>query len=176
MRRNVFLIGMMAVGKSTVGRLVAAQMDLVFHDTDRMIEERAGADISWIFDREGEDGFRDREQQVLDELTGRSAVLVATGGGAIIRKHNRRTLRQRGVVVYLKSAPGVIVERTRDDRHRPLLQTHDLRGRVERLCREREPLYSEIAHIEVAVDHRSPKLVAEDIVGALALRGMPAHV
>lgn len=168
MADNVYLVGMMAAGKSTIGQLVATRLALAFYDTDQVIEERAGADISWIFDREGEDGFRDREEHVVDELTSAERVLLATGGGAVLRERNRCRLRARGTVVYLHSSPGVIAERVRGDRRRPLLDVADVRGRIGELCREREPLYREAAHIVVDVGHRSPRLVAADVVDALA--------
>lgn len=172
MADNVFLVGMMAAGKSTVGRLVAARLALVFYDTDQVIEERAGADISWIFDREGEAGFRDREEHVVDELTGAEHVLLATGGGAVLRERNRCRLKARGTVVYLHGTPDVIAERVRGDGRRPLLDVDDVRGRIDTLCREREPLYRSAAHIVVDVGHRSPRLVAADVVDALAAKAL----
>lgn len=168
MAGNIFLVGMMAVGKSTVGRIAAAQLGLAFHDTDKVIEERAGADISWIFDREGEAGFRDREEHIIDELTVRPRVLLATGGGAVLRECNRRRLRTRGTVVYLRSPPEVIAERVRGDRKRPLLQVDDVGARITALCREREPLYNEAAHVVVETGRRPAHVVAEEIVHASA--------
>src|SRR5262249_24487281 len=100
---NVFLVGLMAVGKSTVGRLLSEELSLPFFDTDRVVEERAGADIAWIFDVEGEAGFREREHLAIDELTRRDGVVLATGGGVVLREDNRRNLAARGLVVYLDS-------------------------------------------------------------------------
>ena len=176
MAGNVFLVGMMAVGKSTVGRIVAELLNLSFHDTDRVIEDRAGADISWIFDREGEEGFRDREEQVVDELTRMAGVVLATGGGAVLRASNRRHLSERGSVVYLHSVPEIIAARVRTDRHRPLLRVDDVEGRIETLCRTRDPLYRCVAHLVVEVDSRPPQPIATDVVSALSATGTHSHV
>jgi shikimate kinase len=113
---NVFLVGLMAVGKTTVGRLLADELALPFFDSDRVVEEKAGADIAWIFDVEGEAGFRERECQVVDELTLRDGVVLATGGGVVLREENRRNLSTRGIVVFLDSPIEKLVERTRHDR------------------------------------------------------------
>ena len=121
--QNVFLIGLMAVGKSTVGRRLASTLDRQFVDSDDEIERRAGAAISWIFDVEGEEGFRDREQQVIDDLSQRQGIVLATGGGAVLREINRQRLSQRGVVVHLHSPLKRLLARTKNDRNRPLLQT-----------------------------------------------------
>ena len=113
---NVFLIGLMAVGKTTVGRLLSDELGLPFFDTDRVVEEKAGADIAWIFDVEGEAGFRERECQAVDELTQRDGVVLATGGGVVLRDENRHNLATRGVVVFLDSPIEKLVERTRRDK------------------------------------------------------------
>ena len=128
MTQSVFLIGMMASGKTTIGRHLASVLRCRFVDADRVIEQRAGADISWIFDLEGEDGFRDREQAVIDELTGRDGIVLATGGGAVLREINRSRLRERGVVVYLDAPLERLVARTRNDRKRPPAQRGRRRG------------------------------------------------
>ena len=161
--RNVYLVGMMAVGKTTVGRHLASRLGFTFHDSDQFIESRAGADISWIFELEGEERFRDREQQVIDELTRRDRVVLATGGGAVLREANRAVLRERGIVIYLRSGTDLIVERTRSDRRRPLLQVDDVREQIETLAAERGPLYDSVAHLAITVDRRSPKAIANDI-------------
>lgn len=161
--RNVYLVGMMAVGKTTVGRHLASRLDFTFHDTDQVIERRAGADISWIFELEGEERFRDREQQVIEEMTRRERVVLATGGGAVLREANRATLRERGIVVYLRSGIDLIVERTRSDRRRPLLQVDDVREQIETLTAERGPLYDSVAHMSITVDRRPPKAIANDL-------------
>lgn len=165
--RNVYLVGMMAVGKTTVGRHLASHLEFAFHDTDRVIEQRAGADISWIFELEGEERFRDREQQVIEEMTRREGVVLATGGGAVLRERNRTLLRERGIVVYLRSGIDLIIERTRGDRRRPLLQVDDVRERIETLTAERGPLYESAAHVTITVDRRPPKRTAQEIARLL---------
>ncbi len=171
--RNVYLVGMMAVGKTTVGRHLASRLDFTFHDTDQVIENRAGADISWIFELDGEERFRDREQQVIEELTRQGGVVLATGGGAVLRERNRTVLRERGIVVYLRSGIDLILERTRSDRRRPLLQVDDVRERIETLTTERGPLYESVAHLAITVDHRPPKAIANDIHDLLRGAGEP---
>ena len=166
--RNVYLVGMMAVGKTTVGRHLASRLDFTFHDTDQVIETRAGADISWIFELEGEERFRDREQQVIEELTLCEGIVLATGGGAVLREANRTLLRERGTVVYLQSGVDLILERTRSDRRRPLLQVDDVRERIETLTAERGPLYESVAHLAITVDRRPPKAIAADLHDLLA--------
>jgi len=161
--KNVYLVGMMAVGKTTIGRHLASRLGFEFLDTDQVIEQRAGADITWIFELEGEDGFRDREQQVIGELTARDGLVLATGGGAVLRAENRTRLNNRGCVVYLNSDIELLVERTREDKRRPLLQGDDVRGRIEALTTERGPLYESVAHFEIDVGYRSPKSIAADI-------------
>jgi shikimate kinase len=166
-KHNVFLIGLMAVGKTTVGRLLADELGMPFFDTDRVVEEKAGADIAWIFDVEGEAGFREREMQVVDELTGRAGVVLATGGGVVLRSENRRHLAARGVVVFLHSPIEKLVERTRRDKRRPLLQQGDSRATFERLAHEREPLYAEIADYRFCADRHSAKALAKEIAETL---------
>jgi len=165
--RNVFLIGLMAVGKTTVGRLLAQELGLSFYDSDRVIEERAGADIAWIFDVEGEQGFRDREVQVIDELTAMEGVVVATGGGVVLREENRRHLSERGTVVLLESPVDRLIERTRNDRKRPLLRSANPRETLERLARERAPLYETIADLRFVADRRSAATLTRDIAARL---------
>ncbi|MGA1370065.1 MAG: shikimate kinase AroK [Pseudomonadales bacterium] len=171
---NIILIGLMAVGKSTVGRMLANLLDYQFYDADQVIEARAGAPIPWIFDREGEAGFRDREQQVLDDLTRESGIVLATGGGAVLRPANRELLRERGVVVLLESSIDRLVERTRRDTKRPLLRQGDPREVLTRLAKERGPLYAEIAHFRFMTDRRGPKSLARDIVTRLREAGIVA--
>ena len=161
---NVFLVGMMGCGKTTVGRQVAARLGFGFRDTDEIVERASGADISWIFDLEGEAGFREREERALDEATSQARVVVATGGGAVLLEANRRLLRERGVVVYLRAAPAMLLERTRRSRHRPLLQVDDVERRVDALCREREPLYRAAAHVVVEADGRPAREAAANVL------------
>jgi shikimate kinase len=160
---NIILIGLMAVGKSTVGRVLAQALDMPFYDADHEIEVRAGAPVAWIFDMEGEAGFREREHQVLDELTREEGIVLATGGGAVLRDSNRKLMAERGVVIHLDSPLQRLVERTRKDRKRPLLQQGDPRATLMRLQREREPLYREIAHYRFVTDRQGPKVLAREI-------------
>jgi len=164
---NVFLVGMMAVGKTTVGRHLAAELALDFYDADLVIEERAGADIAWIFDIEGEAGFREREVQVIDLLTQQNGIVLATGGGVVLREENRRHLRERGTVVYLKAPIERLVERTAHDKRRPLLQGADAVATLTRLSNERGPLYTEVADLVVVADRDSAKSLAKEIARRL---------
>ncbi len=165
---NIYLVGLMAVGKTTIGRLLAAQLGMRFYDSDRVIEERAGADISWIFDVEGEDGFRSREVQVIDELTKGSGIVLATGGGAVLREENRRHLHERGIVIYLKSPLKKLVERTRRDKRRPLLRNAaDPMAKFNDLLEQRGPLYEGIAHYQFCADADGPQGLARRIARQL---------
>lgn len=166
-RQNIFLVGLMAVGKTTVGRVLAESLDMEFYDTDREVEHRAGADIAWIFDVEGEQGFRDREQCVVDELTQKQGVVLATGGGVILRACNRSALAARGVVIHLDSSVRRLVERTRNDRKRPLLQQGNARETLTRLKEERGPLYNEISDYRFVTDNQGPKVLAGKIENRL---------
>ncbi|TDJ26456.1 MAG: shikimate kinase AroK [Gammaproteobacteria bacterium] len=165
-RRNIFLVGLMAVGKTTVGRCLAAELGMRFLDTDQVIEERAGADISWIFDVEGELGFRDREEHVVEDLTQLSGIVLATGGGVVLRPENRRNLASRGIVIYLDTSIDRLVQRTRHDKRRPLLRGGN-REALERLARERAPLYEDVADYRFNADRRSAKALAREISAVL---------
>lgn len=165
--RRIFLVGMMASGKTTIGRQLAALLGYDFKDTDALVEQRAGADISWIFDVEGEDGFRDREQLALELGTRQPNVVVATGGGAVLREDNRRLMRGRGTVVYLSAPAALIAARAARDRRRPLLQVDDVRAAVETLVRERHPLYRDVAHWEVEIEGKAARSLAADIANLL---------
>jgi shikimate kinase len=165
---NIFLVGPMGAGKTTIGRLLAEELHKEFHDTDQVIEERAGANISWIFDVEGEDGFRQRERNVIQELCGHDNIVMATGGGAVLAEQNRKNLRKGGVVVYLMATIGQQVERTRRDSKRPLLQgVEDPRSKLVSLMEMREPLYKEVADYMVMTSRRSPKAVCNEILQML---------
>jgi shikimate kinase len=146
---NVFLIGLMGAGKTTVGRALARRMGRPFFDSDHEIVARTGVSIPVIFELEGEAGFRLREAQVIDELTQRDGVVLATGGGAVLREENRAYLRERGLVVYLRTHPHDLWLRTRRDKNRPLLQTEDPKGRLESLYETRDPIYRACAHFVV---------------------------
>ena len=162
--RNIFLVGMPGVGKSTIGKQLADQLKLRFIDSDHEIESRCGADISWIFDIEGEEGFRERERKVIHELTEKSGIVLATGGGSILTPANRDRLSARGTVVYLKAPLEQHVERTLRDRKRPLLQTEDKAKTLEAMQKEREPLYQEIADIVVNASDSTVRSVVNEII------------
>ena len=164
---RVFLVGPMGAGKSTIGRLLADDLQLDFRDADREIEERSGVDIPWIFDKEGEAGFRDRETAMIEALSQRDGVLVSTGGGAVGRPENRE-LMARGTVVYLYASVDEQVRRTAKDKKRPLLQNANPRKVLEELMAIRDPLYREVADITVNTDGRSPRAVANEIRRQLA--------
>lgn len=167
---NVFLVGPMGSGKSTIGRGLADLLDKKFRDTDHEIEARTGAGIPLIFEIEGEAGFRRREAAVLDELTRGHDLVLATGGGAVLSEANRRVLRERGVVVYLRAPLEELLRRTRRDRRRPLLQKGDRRHTLEEILRAREPLYRATADLVVETARRAPLSVAREI--AKKLKGL----
>jgi len=160
---KVFLVGPMGSGKSAVGRQLARRLGLVFLDSDEEIEARTGVDIPYIFEREGEAGFRHREAEVIDELTQRENVLIATGGGAVLDPASRARLRERGRVVYLRTSVEQQLARTRRSEARPLLNNPDPRGTLARLFALRAPLYAEVAEITVDTDGRKVKSVVEQI-------------
>jgi len=165
---NIFLVGPMGAGKTTIGRQLAREMKKEFVDSDHEIEERSGANISWIFDVEGEAGFRKREKKVIEELTGRKDIVLATGGGAVLAPENRKYLHSRGTVIYLMATIGQQVERTKHDQRRPLIQdVDDIRGKLTELMEIRDPLYREIADYVVITNRRSPKSVSTEIMKQL---------
>lgn len=166
--RNVFLIGPMGVGKTTIGRVLAEVLGMEFIDSDREIEAATGADIPWIFDVEGEAGFRVRESRMIQELTLREGIVLATGGGSVLAEVNRVCLRQRGVVVYLKASIPQQLERTCRDKNRPLLQTPDPEAKIRELMKLRDPLYQQTAHIVVNTNRRSPRSVCSEIIRRLS--------
>ena len=148
-KNNIYLVGMPGAGKTTVGRHLARRMQRSFIDADHEIEARTGVRIPLIFDIEGERGFRDRESKVIAELANESNLVVATGGGAVLRPENRAALKQGGTVVYIHVAPRLLFERTRLDPNRPLLQVADPMKKIEELFAERDPLYREVADIVI---------------------------
>lgn len=154
----------MGAGKSTIGRTLARELKLGFYDSDEVIEQRAGADLSWIFDVEGDEGFRRREQKVIDELTQKTNIVLATGGGVVMTPENRNALAARGTVIYLRTSLQQQFERTKRDTKRPLLQTDDLTGRLETLRDEREPFYEELADVSFETDKLTVKAVTNNIV------------
>jgi len=164
---NVFLVGPMGVGKTTIGRVLAEQLNQDFFDSDREIEATTGADIPWIFDVEGESGFRLREQRMLNLLTQKSKIILATGGGAVLFEENRRNLMERGIVVYLRASIKQQVERTSRDKNRPLLQTPNPELKIRELMKIRDPLYLEVADIVIDTNRRNPRSVGLEIIRQL---------
>jgi shikimate kinase len=161
--QSIFLIGPMGAGKSAVGKRLARRLHREFRDADAEIEARTGVDIPFIFEKEGEAGFRLREGRAIDELTALPAVVLATGGGAVMDEGNRRLLAARGIVVYLHASVAEQLERTRHSRHRPLLDTPDPEARLRSLMAVREPLYRELADLVIETDGRKVGAVAEEI-------------
>ena len=164
---NIFLIGPMGAGKTTMGRQLARRLKMEFYDSDRVIEERTGADIPLIFDKEGEEGFRKREEAVIDELTQKDNIILATGGGAILRPSNRQHLKERSTVIYLHSDISNLIERVRHDKNRPLLQTQDPEAKLRELMEIREPLYRETADITINTGEKSIRTVINVILDRL---------
>ncbi|MGM0535135.1 MAG: shikimate kinase AroK [Pseudomonadota bacterium] len=161
---NLILVGPMGAGKSTIGRLLAAELSRDFFDSDHEIQARCGADIPWIFDVEGETGFRDRETLMIRELTRHEGVVIATGGGAVLREENRRMLRECGTVIYLLTTVEQQLRRTAKDRNRPLLQRGDREQLLRDMFARRDPLYRATADLVVRTDRRGPRAVVNEIV------------
>ena len=164
---NVYLIGPMGSGKTAVGRQLARLLCLEFYDSDVEIERRTGVDIPYIFEKEGEVGFREREREVIDALTQLQDVVIATGGGAVLLPENRQNLASRGRVIYLKTSVEQQLDRTRHGRQRPLLYTQDPEARLRELMMQRAPLYESIAAITVNTDGRLVRAVADEILQSL---------
>lgn len=166
--RNYILVGPMGAGKSTIGRLLAKELGLPFKDSDKEIEERTGASIPLIFDVEGEAGFRDREQAVIAELCEQQGLVLATGGGAVLRAENRQAMSQGAVVIYLHASVEHQLARTARDRNRPLLQTENPDQVLTHLLALRDPLYREIATLIIETDTRPPRMVVQEIMQFLS--------
>lgn len=162
--KNIFLVGPMGAGKSAVGRQLARSLHLTFMDSDEEIETRTGVDIPFIFEKEGEAGFRKREAAAVDDLTKIDGVVLATGGGAIVDPDSRSRLGGRGFVVYLHTTVNQQLARTNRGRERPLLENGDRREILESLLSERDPLYREIADLVVETDDRKVHSVAKEII------------
>ncbi|NMT65260.1 shikimate kinase AroK [Marinobacter orientalis] len=172
--KRIVLVGPMGAGKSTIGRMLARELGYRFLDSDRIIEERCGANIPWIFDVEGEDGFRQRETAMLAELSEHPQTVLATGGGAVMREENHPLLKRDATVVYLKTSIEQQVERTRRDRNRPLLQNDDPETVLRNLFAVRDPIYTELADIVMFTDRKSPRLVVRQLVNRIHPR-TPRH-
>jgi shikimate kinase len=169
---RIFLIGPMGAGKTAIGRELARQLDLEFVDADQEIERRTGADIALIFEKEGEAGFRKREREVIEELTQRHALVLATGGGAVLDQANREALKSRGFVIYLKASVGAQAARTSQNRNRPLLETTDRQARLQQLFDMRAPLYESLAELTVDTDSGQVKQISQRIITELGRRGV----
>ena len=168
-KRNIFLVGPMGAGKSTIGRHLADELHLEFFDSDQEIEKRTGADIAWIFDIEGEEGFRVREENIINDLTDKQGIVLATGGGSIVSKEVRNRLSARGIVVYLQTTIDKQVARTQRDKRRPLLQNEDPEAVLKNLADSRNPLYEEVADYIVDTDDQSARAVANQIIAKIGL-------
>src|SRR5689334_15461076 len=165
---NIFLVGMMGAGKTTLGKALARRLHREFIDTDKVLVERTGVSVTTIFEIEGEEGFRRRESAVLAELAQRPGCVIATGGGAVLSQENRRLMRESGTVVYLRARLDSLWERTRQDTSRPLLRTPDPRATLAELLEKRDPLYREAAHITVDTGFQSAATLVSRVVTALA--------
>ncbi|MHB1677275.1 MAG: shikimate kinase AroK [Sulfuriferula sp.] len=167
---NIFLVGLMGSGKTTVGKLLSKQLRRPFYDSDHEIVRRTGVTIPMIFEVEGESGFRKREEQVLMQLTQLEGIILATGGGAVLSATNRAQLGQHGTVVYLRGTIDELWQRTRHDRNRPLLQTQDPKGCLRDLYMQRDPLYREIADIVVDTGRQNVHALVNYLVQCLAAK------
>jgi shikimate kinase len=165
--RNIFLVGLMGAGKTTVARQLARRLGKTFYDTDHEIERRTGVRVQVIFEIEGEPGFRAREAQVLDRLAALEDVVLGTGGGIVLKPENRAVLKSRGFVIYLRAQPRDLYQRTRHDKSRPLLATDDPLARLEELHRVRDPLYREVADLVVDTGRQSVGALVESLLKRL---------
>lgn len=165
---NIFLVGLMGAGKTTIGKSLARQLEKTFLDADHVLEERTGVRIPVIFEIEGESGFRKREEDVLEELTNSSNIILATGGGAILAPNNRERLKTRGTVIYLHGRPEDLFQRTRHDKNRPLLQTGNRLQKLRDLYQIRDPLYREVADIVVDTGRQSVHSLTDKLMSRLA--------
>jgi len=167
---NIYLIGLMGAGKTTIGRQLAKALHLPFYDSDKAIEEQTGVDIPTIFEYEGEEGFRSREQNMIAELTQINGIVLATGGEAILREANQKALTENGFVVYLQCSVDKILQRTKRDTQRPLLNTENPRARIEKLFSEREPDYLSCADFKIETSSMQSKAVVENILNEYTSR------
>lgn len=161
----------MGAGKSTVGKQLAKSLGRDFYDSDKELEKRTGVSISWIFEMEGEEGFRIREQKIIDELTGLKDIVLATGGGVVLAEENRRALRSRGHVVYLSASVDQLLRRTAKDKSRPLLQTENPKQRIKEILSQRDPLYRDVADIELKTGEQSIQHVVSGLIQQLEQLG-----
>lgn len=167
---NIYLIGLMGVGKTTIGKQLAKALAMPFYDSDKAIKDSTGVDIPTIFEFEGEEGFRIREAKMIEKLTRLQGIVMATGGGAILREENRNHLKENGFIVYLHCSIDRVLERTRRDTQRPLLKTENPRKRLQQLLEERQPLYLSCADIKIDTGVLRTKTVIKQILEAYSAR------
>lgn len=166
-KTNIYLVGPMGSGKTTIGQRLARKLGLAFYDSDQEIEARTGASVNLIFDIEGEAGFRERERQVLAELTAQRGVLLATGGGTVVSRENRELLGRTGIVVYLRTSVRQQLERLQRDHSRPLLQTRNKEHKLKELAEQRDPLYEELADLVFPSRSRNIDSAVDQILEAI---------
>lgn len=167
MNKNIILVGLMGAGKSTIGRNLAKSLGKDFYDSDRVIEERTGVDIATIFEIEGEQGFRDREEQVIAELCEQNNIVLATGGGSVLREENRKSMSKRGHVVYLRTSAELLYSRIRHDKKRPLMQTNNPLNTLKKLLDDREPYYLEVSDTVVMTGKQKVAVLVRRVEEAL---------
>ena len=162
--KNIYLIGLMGSGKTTLGKILSKKLDKHFYDSDQVIEEKLGVNVPMIFEYEGEAGFREREKDSLIELVSKKNIVLATGGGIILSKSNRDLLSENGIVIYLKSNQKDLIKRMKNDKTRPLLKNGNIEEIIKKLCKEREPLYEEIADFEIMTKNKRIHEVINEII------------
>ena len=162
--KNIYLIGLMGSGKTTLGKILSKKLDKQFYDSDHVIEEKLGVDVPMIFEYEGEAGFREREKDSLKQLVSKKNIVLATGGGIILSKSNRDLLSENGIVIYLKSNQKDLIKRMKNDKTRPLLKNGNIEEIIKKLCKEREPLYEEIADFEIMTKNKRIHEVVNEII------------
>ena len=167
MSNNIILVGLMGAGKSTIGRSLAKKLKKGFYDSDRVIEERTGVDIATIFEIEGEEGFRNREAQVIKELCQLKNIVLATGGGSILRDENRENMKEFGQVIYLSTTAELLYSRIRHDKSRPLMQTSNPLETLKKLLQDREPFYKEVSDVIITTGRQKATLIVKRVEEAL---------
>ena len=165
--KNIYLVGLMGSGKTTLGKILSKKIDKQFYDSDQVIEETLGVDVPIIFEYEGEAGFREREKDILKELVGIQNIVLATGGGIILSKSNRDLLAKNGIVIYLKSNQKDLILRMKNDKTRPLLKNGNIEEIIKKLCKEREPLYEEIADFEIMTKNKRIHEIVNEIMSVI---------
>ena len=165
--KNIYLVGLMGSGKTTLGKILSKKIDKQFYDSDQVIEETLGVDVPIIFEYEGEAGFREREKDILKELVGIQNIVLATGGGIILSKSNRDLLAKNGIVIYLKSNQKDLILRMKNDKTRPLLKNGNIEEIIKKLCKEREPLYEEIADFEIMTKNKRIHEIVNEIISVI---------